>query len=309
MVPRVSVIIPTYNRAEMVREAVASVLAQTCRDFEVVVVDDASTDGTAAALAEYAEVQVLRHPRRRGVAAARNTGIQAARGEWLAFLDSDDLWLPEKLARQMAYLQARPGLWLCQTDETWVRRGARVNKPWSHRKMAGRIFLPSLARCVVSPSAVILHRRLIEAHGGFDETLPAAEDYDLWLRLSWRYEVGLVEEPLVIKRGGHADQLSRQWGLDRWRIQALVKLLQEPDLPESYKQAARRTLGAKCAIYAQGCDKRGKGEEAAAYRRLGRQAADFDTDFGGFTWIGPAETGRHQHLSILKRGARHDNVL
>lgn len=308
MVPRVSIIIPTYNRAEMVREAVASVLAQTCRDFEVVVVDDASTDGTAAALAEWREVQVIRHPYRRGVSAARNTGIQTARGEWLAFLDSDDLWLPAKLARQMAYLLARPGLFLCQTDETWVRRGARVNKPLSHRKVAGRIFLPSLARCVVSPSAVILHRRLIEAHGGFDETLPAAEDYDLWLRLSWRYEVGLVDESLVIKRGGHADQLSRQWGLDRWRIQALVKLLGEPDLPQTYAEAARRTLAAKCAIYAQGCDKRGKDEEAAAYRRLGRQTADV-SPAGGFAGMGFAETGRYNHLSILKRGTRHDNVL
>ncbi|MFA5111685.1 MAG: glycosyltransferase family A protein [Desulfobaccales bacterium] len=204
MVPRVSVIIPTYNRAGLVREAVASVLAQTYRDFEIVVVDDASSDGTGAALAEWREVQVIRHPHRRGVSAARNTGIRAARGEWLALLDSDDLWLPEKLARQMAYLLARPGLWLCQTDETWVRRGARVNKPVSHRKVEGRIFLPSLARCVVSPSAVILHRKLIEAHGGFDETLPAAEDYDLWLRLTWRYEVGLVEEPLVSSPGNGA---------------------------------------------------------------------------------------------------------
>ena len=114
---------------------------------------------------------------------------------------------------------------------TWVRRGVRVNKPLSHRKVAGRIFLPSLARCMVSPSAVMLHRRLIQDHGGFDETLPAAEDYDLWLRLTWRYEVGLVDEPLVIKRGGHRDQLSGQWGLDRFRIRALVKLVQDRTCP------------------------------------------------------------------------------
>jgi hypothetical protein len=126
---------------------------------------------------------------------------------------------------------------------------------------------------MVSPSAVILHRRLLEAHGGFDETLPAAEDYDLWLRLTWRYEVGLVDEPLVIKRGGHADQLSRQWGLDRWRIQALVKLLKDPGLPEAYARAARRILAAKCAIYAQGCEKRGKRAEAVSYRKLGEHAA------------------------------------
>jgi glycosyltransferase involved in cell wall biosynthesis len=270
MVPVVSVIIPTYNRAALVREAVASVKAQTYRDFEIVVVDDASTDATFEALAAWRDVRVLRQARRRGVAAARNLGAAAARGHWLAFLDSDDLWLPEKLARQMAYLAERPGLRLCQTDEIWVRQGVRVNKPAAHRKVAGRIFAASLERCMISPSAVILPRRLFEEHGGFDEDLPAAEDYDLWLRLSWRYEVGLVDEPLVIKRGGHSDQLSRQWGLDRFRIRALVKLLSEPDLPAPDARAARRRLAAKCAIYAQGCEKRGRLTEAEFYRTLGR---------------------------------------
>ena len=208
MVPLVSVIIPTYNRADLVRQALASVKAQTYRDFEIVVVDDGGTDGTCEVLSAWREIRVLRHARRRGVSAARNTGIAAARGQWLAFLDSDDLWLPDKLARQISWLEGQPELLMCQTDETWVRRGVRVNKPLSHRKVAGRIFLPSLARCMISPSAVILNRRLFADHGGFDETLPAAEDYDLWLRLTWRYEVGLVDEPLVIKRGGHPDQLS-----------------------------------------------------------------------------------------------------
>jgi glycosyltransferase involved in cell wall biosynthesis len=282
MVPRVSVIIPTYNRAAMVTEAVASVAAQTYRDLEILVVDDGSTDGTGAALAAWPQVRLLRHATRRGVAAARNRGAAAARGEWLAFLDSDDLWLPDKLARQMAYLEERPGLFLCQTDETWVRRGVRVNKPLSHRKAAGRIFLPSLQRCLISPSAVILPRRLLSDHGGFDATLPAAEDYDLWLRLTWRHEVGLVDEPLVIKRGGHPDQLSAQWGIDRWRIQALVKLLQDQDLPEADARAARRTLAAKCAIYAQGCEKRGKGEEAEFYRKLGKEAEELGSSLPGF---------------------------
>jgi glycosyltransferase involved in cell wall biosynthesis len=270
IVPLVSVIIPTYNRAALVQEAVASVLAQTCRDFEFLVVDDGSTDDTAEVLAGLdGQFQVLRHPSRRGVSATRNTGIAAARGEWLAFLDSDDLWLPEKLARQLAYLAAHPDLLWCQTEETWVRRGRRVNQPLTHRKVGGRIFLQSLERCLVSPSAVLLHRRLIEAHGGFDESLPACEDYDLWLRLSWRYPVGLLAEPLIIKRGGHADQLSAQWGLDRHRIRALVKLLAEPEMPAPYARAARGMLARKCAIYAQGCAKRGKLAEARYYYDLG----------------------------------------
>jgi glycosyltransferase involved in cell wall biosynthesis len=274
MVPLVSVIIPTYNRAEMVRQAVASVEAQTYRDFEIVVVDDGGTDDTGAGLAAIPELRLVRHARRRGVSAARNTGVAAARGQWLAFLDSDDLWLPEKLARQVSRLADKPERLISQTEETWVRRGVAVHKPGTHRKAAGNLFGASLARCMISPSAVILNRRLLEEHGGFDETLPAAEDYDLWLRLTWRYEVDLVDEPLVIKRGGHPDQLSAQWGLDRFRIRALVKLLGEAGLPEAYARAARERLAARCAIYAQGCDKRGKTAEAAYYRDLGARGED-----------------------------------
>ena len=154
-----------------------------------------------------------------------------------------------------------------------MRRGVRVNKPSSHRKVGGRIFLPSLTRCMISPSAVILNRRLLSDHGGFDETLPAAEDYDLWLRLTWRYDVGLVDEPLVIKRGGHPDQLSRQWGLDRFRIRALVKLLDDPDLPSPMPGRPGTCWPSNATIYAQGCRKRGKMAEAAYYRHLGRCTA------------------------------------
>lgn len=269
MPPQVSVIIPTYNRAVWVAEAVASVLVQTYRDFEVIVVDDASHDDTLERLGRFfPQVTLVRSDSRRGVSGARNLGVRAARGKWLAFLDSDDLWLPEKLDRQMAYLREQPHLIICQTDEIWVRNGVRVTPPMTHRKIGGEIFLPSLRRCLVSPSAVVLRRELFDEMGGFDESLPAAEDYDLWLRIAWRYPVGLVPEPLVIKRGGHPDQLSRQWGLDRWRIAALQKLLALPDLPVSYREAARRTLREKCRIYAQGCAKRGRLAEARYYHSL-----------------------------------------
>ena len=303
MAPLVSVIIPTYNRAGLVQQALASVKAQTFRDFEIVVVDDGSTDGTDEVLSAEPELLVLRHPCCQGVAAARNTGVAAAQGEWLAFLDSDDLWLPDKLARQISCLKGQPELLICQTDETWVRRGVRVNKPAAHRKVAGRIFLPSLGRCMISPSAVMLHRRLLQDHGAFDAALPAAEDYDLWLRLTWRYEVGLVDEPLVIKRGGHPDQLSRQWGIDRFRIRALVKLLADPDLPGAYARAARRTLAAKCAIYAQGCDKRGRRTEAAWYGNLGRAAG-----LAPGPMQTPLTTDRMKTL-VIPMGGEHDNLL
>jgi glycosyltransferase involved in cell wall biosynthesis len=265
--PAVSVIIPTYNRAAWVQEAAASVLAQTFRDFELLVVDDGSTDDTFEALAAVdGQLDLLRLEQRQGVSAARNRGAAAARGEWLAFLDSDDLWLPQKLSRQMHYLKSHPDCAICQTEEIWIRNGVRVNPPKTHRKAGGDIFLQSLGRCMVSPSAVVLRRQLFEDLGGFDESLPAAEDYDLWLRVAWRHPVGLVPEPLIIKRGGHPDQLSRGWGLDRFRIQALRKILQEPLLPPLYREAAERTLRQKGAIYAQGCEKRGKLAEAREYQ-------------------------------------------
>ncbi len=265
--PLVSVVIPTYNRAGWVIQAVDSVLAQTFRDFELLVVDDGSADATLEALASRRHRLVyLKTRRNRGVAAARNLGAAAARGQWLAFLDSDDLWRPEKLARQVDFLRRHPDLAICQTDEVWVRNGVFVNRPQRHRKAGGNLFLPSLERCLVSPSAVMLSRALFAEMGGFDESLPACEDYDLWLRIAWRREIGLLPEPLVVKRGGHPDQLSRAWGLDRWRIRALTKLLAEPGLPAAYHEAVRRTLAAKCRIYAQGCAKRGRRAEAAQYQ-------------------------------------------
>ncbi len=267
--PKVSVIIPTYNRAPWVTEAVSSVLAQTYRDYELLVVDDASQDDTLEALAPFLHHLIfLRQPEQRGVSAARNLGIIAARGEWLTFLDSDDLWRPAKLARQMEFLAAYPDLLICQTEEIWLRHGKKVNPPLYCRKPSGHIFLPSLKRCLISPSAVMLHRRLFAEVGLFDEALPAAEDYDLWLRLTWRHPVGLLSEPLVIKRGGHPDQLSRQWGLDRFRIRALQKILAQPDLPPHYQEAALDTLTQKCKLYAQGCAKRGKVQEALIYTNL-----------------------------------------
>ncbi len=266
---RVSVIVPTFNRREMVREAVASVLAQTVADFELIVVDDGSEDGTAECLEREfgGRLRLIRTPNR-GVAAARNTGAGAARGEHLAFLDSDDLWQPRKLEAQLAHFARYPESEACQTEEIWIRNGVRVHPRRRHRKPDGDIFWRSLERCVVSPSAVMLRRDLFERLGGFDETLPACEDYDLWLRLGRTARVALIPEPLVVKRGGHPDQLSRRfWGMDRFRIAALLKLLAGP-LEEPQRRAVVQELERKCAIVAAGAEKRGRLEEGAHYRAL-----------------------------------------
>lgn len=266
----VSVVIPTFNRCGFVCEAVASVCAQRHARYEIIVVDDGSTDGTAAVLqCQFGERVEVVQTANRGAAAARNRGVAASRGEVIAFLDSDDLWLPGKLAAQAAFFADHTAAEICQTDEIWIRNGVRVNPCAHHRKPSGDIFEPSLRRCLVSPSTVMLRRALFDRVGGFDERLPACEDYDLWLRITRNTPVWLVDRALVVKRGGHADQLSRRiWGLDRFRVLALVRLLEEGALSITQRQATLTVLTEKCAILANGTARRGRQAEAEAYRTL-----------------------------------------
>jgi glycosyltransferase involved in cell wall biosynthesis len=260
--PAVSVIIPTYNRAAMVKEAIASVLAQSYADWEMIVVDDGSTDETEAALADVLPQLTYVRQEHLGVSAARNRGAAMARGEYLAFLDSDDLWLANKLKRQMRFMTSHPEALICYTDEIWIRRGVRVNPMKKHRKYSGMIFPHCLPLCIISPSSALFDRRLFEDAGRFDETLAVCEDYDLWLRIAARHPVYLVDEPLIVKRGGHDDQLSRsRTGQDRYRIAALEKLLQSDLLSPDQRALAVHELVRKCSIYANGCMKRGRHEE------------------------------------------------
>jgi len=268
---QVSVIIPTYNRGWILRQAVDSVLGQDFEDFELIVVDDGSTDNTREILAAYGNDIVVLEQNNRGVSAARNRGIASASAPLIAFLDSDDLWKPQKLTRQVEFFSAKTETLICQTEEIWIRNGVRVNPKKRHHKFSGMIFEPSLALCLVSPSAVMMRSELFDRVGMFDESLPACEDYDLWLRVSCRYPVDLIDEPLIIKRGGHDDQLSRAAGLDKYRIQSLKKIIASGQLSDSQHRAAVRTLQEKCAVYAGGCRKRGRLEEAEYYEQLAQK--------------------------------------
>lgn len=265
--PLVTVVIPTYNRAWILEAAVESVLNQDMDDFELIVVDDGSTDETQRLLSGFADdhrVSIIRQENQ-GVSASRNRGIAEAKGTYVAFLDSDDLWLPQKLSCQIALFRSKPHIKICQTEEIWIRKGQRVNPKKRHKKPSGMIFEPSVELCLVSPSAVMLHRDLFTAVGTFDESLPACEDYDLWLRISCRYPVYLIDTPLIIKRGGHEDQLSRNPGMDRFRIRSLDKIIQSGLLTCDQSHIALRELRKKILIYAGGCRKRGKTWEAQYY--------------------------------------------
>ncbi|MGD8924565.1 MAG: glycosyltransferase family A protein [Syntrophobacterales bacterium] len=268
MSPEISVIIPTYNRAAMVVEAVESVLAQDTEGFELIVVDDGSTDDTEKRLAVFGSSLRYQRQENAGVSRARNLGVELSRAPMVAFLDSDDLWLSSKLRIQHGYMVKHPDVLICQTEEIWWRNGRRVNPKKHHKKQSGDIFKPSLELCLVSPSAVMMRRELFERVGYFDEDLPMAEDYDLWLRVAVEHPVPLISEPLVIKRGGHQDQLSKLPAIDRYRIKALEKLLNSGNLsPEQYEWTWQ-ALKDKCQIYGQGCLKRGKVEEGEHYLAL-----------------------------------------
>jgi glycosyltransferase involved in cell wall biosynthesis len=266
----VSVIIPTFNRAPKVIRAVSSILDQTFTQYEIIVVDDGSTDGTKEALARFKDqIILIAHSTNRGVSAARNSGIKVSKAPLLAFLDSDDYWLPEKLAVQVGFFAAHPKTVACQTEEVWIRKGHRVNPGKRHLKPSGNIFEPSLKLCLVSPSAVLLKRSLIDEVGLFDEELPACEDYDLWLRIACRHPVYLIREQLVVKEGGCPDQLSLRYkGMDQFRIKALTTLLKSGALNERQLEATLKELSIKCRIYGNGCLKRGKSQEGLFYLDL-----------------------------------------
>ncbi len=216
----------------------------------------------------YGDQLTVIHQENRGVSAARNAGILIAKGKYIAFLDSDDMWLPEKLSCQADFFQSHAHAEICQTDEIWIRNGIRVNPKNRHKKPSGMIFEPSLQLCLVSPSAVMIKKSLFDEIGLFNEAFPACEDYDLWLRIALYYPIYLIERQLVVKRGGHGDQLSRNPGLDRYRIESIVRILESHRLTPQYYQAAVDVLREKCRIYADGCIKRGRADEAELYRQI-----------------------------------------
>ncbi len=253
----ISVIIPSYNRAAYLPRALDSVLAQTYSCDECIVVDDGSTDNTKHVLINYPTIKSLSHPTRRGVSAARNFGLAHAKGEWIGFLDSDDVWMPHKLQRQMAVIQSHSKFRWMHTEEWWYRGGVRVNPMKKHQKKGGRIYLHCLPRCMVSPSCVLIHRSVFERVGVFDESLPACEDYDLWLRIAAVYPIYFEPTACVIKHGGHDDQLSRQyWGMDRFRVEALKKQLDSVSLSQQERDATREQLKQKLSILLLGAKKR-----------------------------------------------------
>ncbi|MEA1919859.1 MAG: glycosyltransferase family A protein [Campylobacterota bacterium] len=220
----ISVIIPAYNRVGTIARAIESVLAQTYKPREIIVVDDGSSDATSEVVKMYDEVSLLRQ-KNMGVSAARNNGVMMAESEWIAFLDSDDTWQSDKLQKQLAFHKQNLTCKVSYTDETWIRNDHHVKIPKKFQKGWGDLYERSLEQCIIAPSSVMIEKKLYDRMEGFDETLEVCEDYDLWLRIMKHESFGLLNEALINKHGGHDDQLSaKHWGMDRFRIRALEAL-------------------------------------------------------------------------------------
>ncbi len=273
-----SIIIPNFNRRATIGAAIRSVLAQCYlhgrNDWELIVVDDGSSDGSVDYIRESFTTVKLVEQANAGVSAARNAGLNYATGEWIALLDSDDEWLPHKLSAQFHLLQ-QSSLKVCHTQEIWIRNGVRVNQMTKHQKAGGWIFKRCLPLCAMSPSSIVIQRDVFESIGVFDVNLPACEDYDLWLRITSRYEVAYVDKACINKYGGHEDQLSkRYWGMDRFRVIALEKLLSDPiqSLDNSDRDAAKNMLLKKLRILHKGAIKH---ENSDLVRRCEESIARF----------------------------------
>lgn len=253
---RISVIIPSYNRVRPLLRALKSIYDQDSAVDEVIVVDDGSSDDSYASVSRNYPDVVLARQDNRGVSAARNTGIKLARYEWIALLDSDDTWRSDKISTIRRTQKEQCEYLLFHSDEIWIRNGVRVNPGKKHGKSGGWIFEKCLPLCAISPSATVLHRSLFESVSYFDESLPACEDYDLWLKICQRYPVCYIDSPLITKFGGHVDQLSRQhWGMDRFRIRSLNRLLEHAELGTEQRIAVEFELVKKLKILLKGAEK------------------------------------------------------
>lgn len=245
----ISAIIPTYNRTALLKKAIDSVLSQTYQDFELIIIDDVSQEGPAA---------------------ARNRGIKKSTRPFIAFLDSDDWWDKDKLATQIDAMQKNPKYLISHTEEIWYKNGTPLNQKKKHKKRHGYIFDKCLPLCVVSMSTVMVRRAVFDNVGLFNENLPCCEDYDFWLRASVQHEFLLIDKPLTLKDGGRPDQVSSIYatGIDKFRIQSILKLLRSNDLTSEQRKLATSELHKKCCIYGNGCLKHGKQEEGERYLNL-----------------------------------------
>ncbi|QAR34444.1 glycosyltransferase family 2 protein [Geovibrio thiophilus] len=255
---KVSAVIPVYNRTETLKDAVESVLFQDYSDIEIIVVDDGSETDLTVPLKPYMNmIRFIRLEKNSGVSRARNEGIKAARGDFISFLDSDDVWLPFKISHQMEMLEQEQTK-ICHTNEFWYRQGKFINQSKKHARCGGYIFPQILDICRISDSSVIIAKEVFARTGMFDEGMRVCEDYDLFLRVAALYEVSYSEKKCIIKRSVTNDQLSAAIShIESVRLDSLRNFICTfNNLPKEYLSAALAEINRKEQIVKSGLIKR-----------------------------------------------------
>jgi len=258
----ISVVIPTYNRASFILRALDSVLKQTVSVDEIIIIDDGSTDNTKDILKNYTSIKYI-YQNNQGVSSARNKGIQEAKNEWIAFLDSDDIWHKEKIEKQVSFHQTNTDILISHTDELWVRNDKIIKQKHHQLKPSGFCFVDNISSCKIGPSTTIINRSILDDIGLFDEKLLVCEDYDLWLRISSKYNIGYIDEKLITKYAGHDNQLSfTTFAIDKYRIQALEK-----HLNNSFHEEIKKEIENKCNVLLKGARKHNNLEIIEIYEK------------------------------------------
>jgi glycosyltransferase involved in cell wall biosynthesis len=306
--PFFSVIIPVYNRVSLLERAIHSVLSQSFTNYELVVVDDGSTHSLVAQ-----EDLVKKHggtfirQQHSGVSAARNCGFSSSRGTWIALLDSDDIWHPDKLANDKAFIEENTNIQIFQCPEIWYRNGKRVNPKEVHRVRSGDIYEHSLDVSTISSSACVIYRSVLEQVGAWDVRFPVCEDYDLWLRITARFSVGLLPTTQVTKYKGHEDQLSNAFqAMDRFRVAALLKLILSTDLTTAQTEQATSALLRKATVLLKGAGKRGKKDDEDLYRDLIKIT---ETHCHEIDWRERASRALDNLFAWLEKSCVHETAL
>ncbi len=243
---KITAVIPTYNREKLLPKAINSVLKQSIRVDELIIIDDGSNDDTLKILKKYKDIRVIK-TKNLGVSHARNTGIKSAKNSWIAFLDSDDIWMKDKIEKQIKFHKRNPAILFSHTQERWIRGDKEIKYPKSLKKPQGECFLENSSTCKIAASSVLVHKSIFEDVGYFDENLRVCEDYDMWLKISYKYKIGLIEENLITKYAGHPQLSSSIFAIDRYHIFSLMNFLDT-----EFRDEIQKEIEKKCHILKKG---------------------------------------------------------
>jgi len=246
----------------MVNDAINCVLNQTYNIDEIIVVDDGSTDNTQDILEKIHGIKVIR-TENLGVSHARNIGIKKARNSWLAFLDSDDIWLKDKTEKQVLLHNKDENLMFSHTNERWIRDGKKIKYPKSLKKPEGECFLQNISTCKIAASSVLINKKVFNAVGLFDESMSVCEDYDMWLRILYDYQIALIDDVGIIKRAGHPQLSSRIFAIDRYHIKTLQRFVDT-----KYSKQVKDEIIRKCNILIKGAKKHNNQEVLKQYLKV-----------------------------------------